>query len=133
MSSIGEPDPTSPGHAVGVVSGWHLLQIAVAVLALPLLPAVLWFLAIATWEMSDAADPMVSCLMVTLAQPERSPYLRFSVADCCRQTPSNRELSVVLDSGPARIQGGNQRAHWSLQRDDIQVIDLAGKYSPGRS
>ena len=49
--------------------------------------------------MSHAADLMVSCLMVTIALPERAPYLRRSVADYCRQTHSNRELVIVLDSG----------------------------------
>jgi glycosyltransferase involved in cell wall biosynthesis len=77
--------------------------------------------------MSDAPDLMVSCLMVTIAQPERWPYLRRSVADYCRQTHSNRELVIVLDSGQPETKAAIAEHIAALRRGDIRIIDAGDK------
>ena len=77
--------------------------------------------------MSAAADLMVSCLMVTIAQPERWSYLRRSVADYCRQTHSNRELVIVLDTGRPDTKAAIAEHIGALRRGDIRIIDPGGK------
>lgn len=78
-----------------------------------------------------AADAFVSCLMVTLPVPHRLPYLRQSVADYCRQTHPRRELVVVLDQGDAQARADIVSHVAALGRDDIRIVDPAGKHTLG--
>jgi glycosyltransferase involved in cell wall biosynthesis len=82
-------------------------------------------------KMSDATDLMVSCLMVTLAAPERLLYLRRSIADYCRQRHANKELVIVLDAGPPETKAAIAEHIGSLRRSDIRIIDPSGKRSLG--
>jgi glycosyltransferase involved in cell wall biosynthesis len=81
--------------------------------------------------MSGVADLMVSCLMVTLAEAERWPYLQRSIADYCRQTHSNTELVIVLDSGSPEVKAAVAAHVGGLRRSDIRVIDPPGQHSLG--
>ena len=77
------------------------------------------------------AAPVVSCLMVTLAVPERLSYLKRSVGDYCRQTHSRKELVIVLDVGPSETKAAIAEHVASLQRTDIRIIDPDRKLSLG--
>src|SRR5579863_5497970 len=79
----------------------------------------------------DTADIVVSCLMVTLAVPERLFYLQRSVGDYCRQTHRNKELVIVLDLGPRETKMAIAEHIRSLQRNDIRVVDPGRKLSLG--
>ncbi len=45
-------------------------------------------------------DPIVTCLTVTRATPERLPRLRISLADYVRQTWAAKQLVIVVDEAP---------------------------------
>lgn len=77
--------------------------------------------------MSKTANLMVSCLMVTLAQQDRWPYLQRSVADYCRQTHSNKELVIVFDSGSSEVKAAIAQHISALRRADIRIIDPPGR------
>jgi glycosyltransferase involved in cell wall biosynthesis len=76
-------------------------------------------------------DVMVSCLMVTLAVPERLSYLRRSVRDYCRQTQRNKELVIVLDGGPPETKAVIAEHVAALRRGDIRIVDPEHKRSLG--
>lgn len=78
-----------------------------------------------------AAEVMVSCLMVTLAVPERLSYLRRSVSDYCRQTHRNKELVIVLDCGPPETKAAIAEHVATLRRTDIRIVDPQRKLSLG--
>jgi glycosyltransferase involved in cell wall biosynthesis len=75
--------------------------------------------------------PLVSCLMVTQPVPQRLPYFKQTVADYLRQTWSPRELVVVLDRGDAATREVLLAHVRSLARDDIRVVEPAGKLKLG--
>jgi glycosyltransferase involved in cell wall biosynthesis len=81
--------------------------------------------------MPDAADCMVSCLMVTLAVPERLSCLRHSIDDYCRQTHRNKEMVIVVDSGTSETKCAIVEHIRSLQRNDIRIIDPGRKLPLG--
>ena len=82
-------------------------------------------------NMTPAADFMVSCLMVTLAVPERLDFLRRSVGDYCRQTHCRKELVIVLDFGPPETKTAIAEHVASLRRNDIRIVDPGRKLSLG--
>ncbi len=73
---------------------------------------------------ADAADILVSCLMVTLATPERFPFLKHSVADYCRQTHGRKELVVVVNGGTAPGRRNVIDYLGSLGRNDIRAVTV---------
>jgi glycosyltransferase involved in cell wall biosynthesis len=79
----------------------------------------------------NAADFVVSCLMVTLAVPERLHYLRRSVGDYCRQTHCKKELVIVLDFGEPGTKTDIAEHIASLRRNDIRIVDPDRKLSLG--
>jgi glycosyltransferase involved in cell wall biosynthesis len=81
--------------------------------------------------MTPPADFMVSCLMVTLAVPERLDFLRRSVGDYCRQTHCRKELVIVLDSGAPETKTAIGEHVASLRRNDIRIVDPRRKLSLG--
>jgi len=81
-----------------------------------------------------AIDPdrtFVSCLMVALPSSLRLPFFRRSVADYCRQTHPRCELVVVLDRGDPVAREAMLAHLASLARDDVRVIEPAGKLTLG--
>ena len=81
--------------------------------------------------MTPAADFMVSCLMVTLAVPERLDFLRRSVVDIVRQTHCSKELVIVFDFGPPETKTAIVEHVASLRRNDIRIVDPRRKLSLG--
>jgi glycosyltransferase involved in cell wall biosynthesis len=81
--------------------------------------------------MHDTASLVVSCLMVTLAVPERLHYLKHSVSDYCRQTHRNKELVIVFDFGPPDTRAEITEHIASLRRSDIRIVDPGRKLSLG--
>jgi glycosyltransferase involved in cell wall biosynthesis len=79
--------------------------------------------------MSD--QPLVSCLMLTLASPARLPFLRRSIADYCVQTHGNRELVIVTDPGPTEAKTALAHHVATLGREDIRIIEPSGVLSVG--
>lgn len=79
----------------------------------------------------DTADLVVSCLMVTLAVPERFQFLKRSVGDYCRQTHRSKELVIVLDCGPPDTKADIAEHIASLRRNDIRIVDPDRKLSLG--
>ena len=73
---------------------------------------------------------LVSCLMVTLAVPERLELFKRSIAAYCTQTHADKELVVVTDgSRDARRPFAEHIA--TLRRDDIRFVPLEGKLTLG--
>jgi glycosyltransferase involved in cell wall biosynthesis len=68
---------------------------------------------------------------VTLAVPERLPFLKRSLADYCRQTYVDRELIVVVDGGAADARTAIRRWVAGLDRTDIRVVETDGTLSLG--
>jgi glycosyltransferase involved in cell wall biosynthesis len=81
--------------------------------------------------MPEAKDLMVSCLMVTLAVPERLRHLERSIACYARQTHGNKELVIVTDAGDPDTKSAIVTHVSSLSRDDIRIVDVPGKHSVG--
>lgn len=79
----------------------------------------------------DTSEMLVSCLMVTLATPERFPFLKQSVAGYCRQTHARKELVVVVNGG---TQPGRQTVVdyiRSLGRADIRAAIVDDRRTVG--
>jgi glycosyltransferase involved in cell wall biosynthesis len=76
-------------------------------------------------------DVMVSCLMVTLAVPERLRHLERSIACYARQTHANKELVIVTDAGDSDAKSAITAHIRSLCRNDIRIVDAPGKLSVG--
>jgi glycosyltransferase involved in cell wall biosynthesis len=78
-----------------------------------------------------ASDPLVSCLMVTLGSPGRTPLLRKAIAAYCAQTHAKRELVIVLDPGTAQARTTVAAEVDPLGRDDIRIIEADGPATLG--
>ncbi|HEY3798157.1 MAG TPA: glycosyltransferase family A protein [Caulobacteraceae bacterium] len=77
-----------------------------------------------------ASDPLVSCLMVTLASPARMPLIQRSIADYAAQTWPRRELVVVCD--PTAGEARELNAYVAgLGRDDIRLFPTKGPLALG--
>ena len=74
---------------------------------------------------------MVSCLLVTLPSLRRSGFFSRSLAAYCAQTHSARELVIVLDDGPAAVRAAIGAEVAALERQDIRMVEPAGKHSLG--
>jgi glycosyltransferase involved in cell wall biosynthesis len=73
---------------------------------------------------ADISEILVSCLMVTLATPERFPFLKRSIAAYCSQTHGRKELVAVVNGG---TESGRQNVLdyiRSLGRDDIRALTV---------
>lgn len=81
--------------------------------------------------MPEADGVMVSCLMVTLAVPERLAVLERSIACYVRQTHGNKELVIVSDAGDSETKSAIAAYVASLNRDDIRIVDVPGTLSVG--
>ncbi|HLJ22355.1 MAG TPA: glycosyltransferase family A protein [Stellaceae bacterium] len=81
--------------------------------------------------MPKPADLMVSCLMVTLAVPNRLPHLKRSIACYAQQTHRNKELVIVADAGDPGTKAAIAAHVSSLGRDDISIVDVPGTLSVG--
>src|SRR4051794_3747233 len=78
------------------------------------------------------AQPLISALMVSLPDPERFTYFRWSVASYLRQTWRKKELVVLLDRRGSASEA-DRRCRWleSLARPDIRVIRAEKEMSLG--
>lgn len=72
------------------------------------------------------ADPLISCLMVTLPVPERFDRLKESVAGYLGQTYERRELVVVANGGTPEALAAIKAHIASLGRDDIRMLEPPG-------
>jgi glycosyltransferase involved in cell wall biosynthesis len=79
----------------------------------------------------ETSAPTISCLMVTMARPQRLHPLRRALAAYCAQTHPRRELIVVHDDGDAADRAAIRRAVDELQRDDIRLVSLEGRMPLG--
>jgi glycosyltransferase involved in cell wall biosynthesis len=80
---------------------------------------------------ADISEIRVSCLMVTLATPERFPFLQRSIAAYCGQTHGRKELVVVANGG---TEGGRQNVLdyiRSLGRNDIRAVTVDDQRTVG--
>ena len=73
---------------------------------------------------TDISEIPVSCLMVTLATPERFPLLKRSIAAYCRQTHGRKELVVVINGGTPSGRRTVLDYLQSLDRDDIRPVTV---------
>jgi len=78
-----------------------------------------------------SAKTLVSCLMVTLATPERLPFLRRSIVGYCAQTYPRRELVIVTDPGPTPAKSALGAMIAEHGRDDIRVVEAEGRMMVG--
>ena len=77
------------------------------------------------------ADPLISCLMVTLPVPERFDRLKESVAGYVGQTYRPRELVVVANGGVPEALAAIKAHIASLGRDDIRILEPPGTLTLG--
>jgi glycosyltransferase involved in cell wall biosynthesis len=82
-------------------------------------------------RVSETSVPTISCLMVTMARPQRLQPLRRSLAAYCAQTHPRRELIVVHDDGHAADRAAIRRAIDELERDDIRLVTREDQRSLG--
>jgi glycosyltransferase involved in cell wall biosynthesis len=76
-------------------------------------------------------DTLVSCLLVTLAVPQRLRHVRRCLADYCRQTHSDRELVVVPDPESTEAVSALAAEVATLGRDDIRLVDVPSRIPLG--
>jgi len=69
------------------------------------------------------AEPLVSCLMVTLSTPGRLEFQRRAISAYCAQTYARRELLIVMDPGPSDANKAIVSYVAGLDRDDIRIIE----------
>jgi glycosyltransferase involved in cell wall biosynthesis len=75
--------------------------------------------------------PLVSCLMVTAAGPERAPWLAVALAGYCRQSHPRTEMVIVLDRPAPADRARVEQQVAGLGRPDIRVLCPPGKRSLG--
>ncbi len=75
--------------------------------------------------------PLVSCLMVTLALPERFEFIRRSIAGYCAQTHLPRELVMVVNGGTPQTRAALTAEAAALGRSDITIIDIPDRLTLG--
>jgi glycosyltransferase involved in cell wall biosynthesis len=76
-------------------------------------------------------DILVSCLLVTLASPERIGFARRAIAAYRAQTHPKRELVIVTDPGPTEAKAALAAHLAALGRDDIRMIEPASALTLG--
>jgi hypothetical protein len=75
--------------------------------------------------------PLVSCLMMTLALPERFGLIRRSIAAYGAQTYPSREPVMVVDGGTAQTRAALIDEVEGLGRSDINTINMRDKLTLG--
>ncbi len=79
-----------------------------------------------------ARETSVSCLMVTLAVPERLAFAKRSIDGFCRQTLANKVLVLVINGGVEGVHRELQGYVESLDRDDIRIFSPSGALNLGQ-
>ncbi|HEY3888640.1 MAG TPA: glycosyltransferase family 2 protein [Caulobacteraceae bacterium] len=77
------------------------------------------------------AEPLISCLMVTLPVPERFERLKRSLDDYAAQTHERRELVIVANGGTPEAVAAIKAHVASLARDDIRIVEPPGTLTLG--
>ncbi len=80
---------------------------------------------------ADISQIRVSCLMVTLATPERFPFLQRSIAGYCQQTHRRKELVVVINGATDEERRTVRDYIGSLGRDDIRTVIVDDRLTVG--
>lgn len=80
---------------------------------------------------ADISDILVSCLMVTLATPERFRFLQQSIGAYCAQTHGRKELVVVVNGGTAEGRRNVLDYIGSLGRPDIRTVTIDDQRTVG--
>ncbi len=80
---------------------------------------------------ADISQIRVSCLMVTLATPERFPFLQRSIAGYCQQTHRRKELVVVINGATDEERRTVRDYIGSLERDDIRTVIVDDRLTVG--
>lgn len=66
--------------------------------------------------------PLMSCLMVTQALPERLVFLQRSLSDYCRQTYARREMVIVADVADAAAAAPIRNVLDGFGRTDLRLV-----------
>src|SRR5262249_29150528 len=74
---------------------------------------------------AGSGETTVSCLMGTLPSVRRFAPFQRSIAAYCAQTPSRKELVVLVDLRSAAARGALPRPVAALGRDDIGLMECA--------
>jgi glycosyltransferase involved in cell wall biosynthesis len=78
------------------------------------------------------ADPLVTCLMLSLAIPQRFAFACASIAAYCQQTYIRKELVILLNGGTAAARRTLQDHVDRLTRPDIRIVEIPGALPLGR-
>jgi glycosyltransferase involved in cell wall biosynthesis len=76
-------------------------------------------------------SPLISCLMVTGAGPERAPWFTVALQGYCRQSYPHTEMVIVLDQPATEDRARIERQVAELGRSDIRIICPPGKLPLG--